>query len=288
MNYQNNQLIISIILLLNLTLCLMERIDLAMPEISPPHNDFYACMKYKLNRTSSFYITEFIPNSSKNIVHHMLLYACNDVPDYDLWDCGGMETSKTEKSFPREPICRGQEQSIIYGWAMNAKKLVLPEDVSFKMAGNTGLNYIVLQVHYANARPFIIDKTRRDSSGVSIIGQDKPTNNRAGVLVMFTAGFIRGQSVEHFDSACQIKQNITIHPFAYRTHAHKLGLVNSGYVIKTNNSTGEQEWIELGRRSPQLPQMFVPIKNNITIDFNDILAARCTMKNYRKKTVRVG
>ena len=85
-----------------------------------------------------------------------------------------------------------------------------------------------------------------------------------------------------------MKENIDIHPFAYRTHAHKLGIVNSGYVVKTNARTGQQEWTEIGRRSPQLPQMFFPASNKITVNKGDILAARCTMKNFRDHTVRIG
>ncbi len=53
-------------------------------------------------------------------------------------------------------------------------------------------------------------------------------------------------------------------PFAYRTHAHKLGKVISGYVIK-NDESGNQKWTEIGRRSPLLPQMFYPTSNNVTI-----------------------
>jgi hypothetical protein len=68
-----------------------------------------------------------------------------------------------------------------------------------------------------------------------------------------------------------------------------LGLVNSGYVVKTNPLTSEQEWIEIGRRSPQLPQMFYPATNkNVKINKDDILAARCTMFNFQNKTVSVG
>jgi len=59
--------------------------------------------------------------------------------------------------------------------------------------------------------------------------------------------------------------------------------------IKTNPLTSEQEWIEIGRRSPQLPQMFYPATNkNVKINKDDILAARCTMFNFQNKTVSVG
>jgi peptidylglycine monooxygenase len=96
------------------------------------------------------------------------------------------------------------------------------------------------------------------------------------------------KSIEYFEAACEMQENVEVHPFAYRTHTHKLGVVNSGYVVKTDESTGRQEWIEIGRRSPQLPQMFFPASNKVTINKGDVLAARCTMKNFRDHTVRVG
>ena len=82
-----------------------------------------------------------------------------------------------------------------------------------------------------------------------------------------------------------------MHPFAYRTHTHKLGLVNTGYVVKTNPSNPNDEtWTELGRRSPQLPQMFFPVQDadKITVNKGDVLAARCTMRNTKDHTVYVG
>ncbi len=94
---------------------------------------------------------------------------------------------------------------------------------------------------------------------------------------------------ENFEAACQIKEDVFVVPFAYRVHAHKLGIVNTGYLVKTNKSTQDQDWIELGRRSPQLPQMFYPITNkSITIEKDDTIVLRCTMFNSKNQTVFVG
>ena len=79
-----------------------------------------------------------------------------------------------------------------------------------------------------------------------------------------------------------------MHPFAYRTHAHKLGVVKSGYVVKTSQDNSE-EWTEIGRRSPQLPQMFFPVSNKeLEVKKGDVLAARCTMRNNRDHIVSIG
>jgi peptidylglycine monooxygenase len=104
--------------------------------------------------------------------------------------------------------------------------------------------------------------------------------------LLLTNGQIQANSEEVFEVACKIQQDIVMHPFAFRTHAHKLGLVNSGYRVRGRND--EQEWTEIGRRSPQLPQMFYPIKNNIPIVRGDYVAAVCTMFNTESHIVRIG
>lgn len=58
------------------------------------------------------------------------------------------------------------------------------------------------------------------------------------------------------ESACSFDQNFEMIPFAYRTHSHSLGRVTSGYLIRNN------KWIELGRMSPQQPQVNI-LKNSI-------------------------
>lgn len=93
-----------------------------------------------------------------NTAHHILLYGC-EVPGYyerdtprAIWDCG--EMAETVTHFPRAPTCARGSQ-IIYAWAMDAPKLILPEGVGFKVGGETGVNYLVLQVHYANVDKFL-------------------------------------------------------------------------------------------------------------------------------------
>lgn len=43
---------------------------------------------------------------------------------------------------------------VIYAWALDAPKLMLPEGVAFKVGGKTSSQYIVLQVHYASVEKF--------------------------------------------------------------------------------------------------------------------------------------
>jgi hypothetical protein len=64
------------------------------------------------------------------------------------------------------------------------------------------------------------------------------------------------------------------------------GLVNSAYRVRGKND--DQEWTEIGRRSPQLPQMFYPTQKDVTIKQGDYVAAVCTMFNKRSHVVRIG
>lgn len=45
----------------------------------------------------------------------------------------------------------------------------------------------------------------------------------AGVLLLGVGGLIPPKSQTHMETACQITEDKTIHPFAYRTHTHSLG-----------------------------------------------------------------
>ncbi len=43
---------------------------------------------------------------------------------------------------------------VIYAWARDAPALDLPDGVAFEVGGNTAIQYIVLQVHYADVSSF--------------------------------------------------------------------------------------------------------------------------------------
>lgn len=45
----------------------------------------------------------------------------------------------------------------------------------------------------------------------------------AGVLLLGTSGLIPPMTTEHMETLCEINENKTIVPFAFRTHAHGLG-----------------------------------------------------------------
>ena len=64
------------------------------------------------------------------------------VLEHTLYDCLFSSTRQCGQ------VCRGQEQ-ILFAWAKNAPPLQLPKDVGRHIGPGAGINYIVLQVHYA-------------------------------------------------------------------------------------------------------------------------------------------
>lgn len=81
---------------------------------------------------------------------------------------------------------------------------------------------------------------------------------------------------------CALQANAPIHPFAYRVHTHKLGVVVSGYRLDPNSGKFEP----IGKGNPQWPQAFYPTKTKVTINPNDYVVAQCTFstRNFDKYT----
>ncbi|UJR07751.1 hypothetical protein I4U23_012035 [Adineta vaga] len=261
-------------------------LNILMPDVVANHVDDYLCTSVEMNHDKPTYITAFNPSANSTDAHHILLYGCMEPGSQKkVWNCGEMSRTNEPSSnnYETGPTC-ASGSTIIYAWAMDADKTELPKDVAFKIGGSTSIKYLVLQVHYARIDKFKAGET--DRSGLVLTTTPNATSKRAGVFLLGTGGRIRPNSEEVFQVACEIRQDIEMHPFAFRTHAHKLGLVNSGYRVRGEND--EQIWTEIGRRSPQLPQMFYPVSSNITIKQHDYIAAMCTMFNTRSHLVKVG
>uniref|UniRef100_A0A674JZC2 Peptidylglycine alpha-amidating monooxygenase n=1 Tax=Terrapene triunguis TaxID=2587831 RepID=A0A674JZC2_9SAUR len=112
-------------------------LDIRMPGVTPKQNktnNKHKCESICLS-------VDFRPQASMDTVHHMLLFGCN-VPSSteNYWDCD-------------EGICT-DKSNILYAWARNAPPTRLPKGVGFKVGGETGSKYFVLQVHYGDVSAF--------------------------------------------------------------------------------------------------------------------------------------
>ena len=79
--------------------------------------------------------------------------------------------------------------------------------------------------------------------------------------------------------------NSTFTPIAFRTHAHSLGNLISGYYINGSNMSN---WILIGRKSPQFSQTFYPIRTSPEFRDKDRIAVRCNYKTPPDHDVFIG
>ncbi|CAK9296121.1 unnamed protein product [Gordionus sp. m RMFG-2023] len=252
-----------------------------MPNIIPEEDNLYLCYGDQIDLSKSFYIIKFGPLDQNHNAHHILLYGCeepgkNFENPNDVWSCGEMAKSANYSNYPKFRICKSK-LIILYAWAHNATALELPSGTGFKIGQGTSIQFLVMQIHYLHKNP------NKDNSGIQLTMTNQILPRQAGVLLLMTGGSILAKSIESMEVACKIEESVKLHPFAYRVHTHKLGKMVSGYVIKNGNG-----WIRLGEKSPQLEQMFYPVENNVTIEKNDIVAAKCIMNNTRSEEIFIG
>ncbi|XP_052796363.1 peptidylglycine alpha-hydroxylating monooxygenase-like isoform X2 [Mya arenaria] len=256
-----------------------EKVDLLMPSVKPQTPDTYLCHPMKIGKDPK-YIVKFEPHANMAIAHHILLYGCEVPGSNSVWNCGEMHASGS--GYKTGPVC-AQGARILYAWAMDAPALSLPEDVGFKVGGKTGINYLVVQIHYKNVTTFLPPANGHDNSGLTLTMTNTPQRRRAGVYLLGTSGSIPPNSVTYMETECSFNENFEVHPFAFRTHAHGLGQVTSGYRIR------DGQWTEIGRQTPQKPQMFYNSTTpGLVVKKGDILAARCTMKNDKNTVMNIG
>ncbi|XP_042643607.1 peptidyl-glycine alpha-amidating monooxygenase isoform X5 [Tyto alba] len=230
-------------------------LDIRMPGVTPKQSDTYLCMSVPLPVDDEAYVVDFKPHASMDTVHHMLLFGCNEPSSTEnYWDCD-------------EGTCK-DKSNILYAWARNAPPTQLPKGVGFRVGGETGGRFFVLQVHYGDISAFR-DK-HKDCSGVTLHLTHQKQPLIAGMYLMMSVNTVipPGEKVVDADIACRYKR-FPMHLFAYRVHTHRLGKVVSGYRVRNG------QWTLIGRQSPQLPQAFYPVEHPIDVSYDDILAARC-------------
>jgi len=246
--------------------------------VKPDMAETYICTPIMMDTELTHYIVGFRPNATKMTAHHMLVFGCEEPGSMmPTWNCGEM-TTKQPGLVTHQP-CQGESQ-IIYAWAMDAPKLELPDQVGFRVGADSTIQYLVLQVHYGSVDH--IDP-EGDDSGVFLQYTDVEQPKTAGVLLLGTGGSAPPHSTTYFETACDIEDERTIHPFAFRTHTHQLGKVVSGWKV-----SDKERWELIGKKDPQLPEMFYPAATSLSLSQGDTVAARCTMVNTRDRVTYIG
>ena len=84
---------------------------------------------------------------------------------------------------------------------------------------------------------------------------------------MAGVGVIPRKQTASIEIACELHEDVQIHPFAYRTHTHKMGKLVSGYKV-VNGS----EWTLIAERNPiSTPQAFYDVQDYGLLKKSDIL-----------------
>ncbi|XP_075969155.1 peptidylglycine-alpha-hydroxylating monooxygenase [Anticarsia gemmatalis] len=260
----------------------VDTYDFLMPNVWPHRDELYLCTPIRISPHNNYYIVGFEPNASMHTAHHMLLYGCSEPGSNEsVWSCGEMQSNEVDEMYNTASPCRSGSQ-IVYAWARDAPSLHLPKDVGFLIGKDSPIKYLVLQVHYMHRFP----EEKLDNSGVFLKYTKDVMPRQAGVILLGTGGVIAANSLENMETACAINEDKVIHPFAFRTHTHALGVVVTGYVVR-QDASGDI-WTLIGKKNPQLPQMFYPVVNTKPIRRDDVLAARCVMNNTHNHPVRIG
>uniref|UniRef100_G1N537 Peptidylglycine alpha-amidating monooxygenase n=1 Tax=Meleagris gallopavo TaxID=9103 RepID=G1N537_MELGA len=229
-------------------------LDIRMPGVTPKQSDTYLCMSVPLPVDDEAYVgdwnwVDFKAHSNLNLSV--------------ILDCD-------------EGICK-DKSNILYAWARNAPPTRLPKGVGFRVGGETGSKFFVLQVHYGDISAFR-DK-HKDCSGVTLHLTHQKQPLIAGMYLMMSVNTVipPGEKVVDADIACHYKR-FPMHLFAYRVHTHRLGKVVSGYRVRNG------QWTLIGRQSPQVPQAFYPVEHPVDVSYDDILAARCVFSGEGRTT----
>lgn len=284
-----------------------KQISIRMPDIRPDHAEQYLCLAHRVSADQNGqFIVGFNPEGDANRVHHMLMYGCErpgifqrDSPNF-VWDCSSMHASYAQggqqKSFEEGPVCQG-EQHILYGWALDAPALKLPDKVGFMVGGvMSNIKFLVLQVHYGHYHAFEQLPDLTDNSGLILDmkpnGPGTEITRQAGVLLLISLGHVE-EGVSRHEIWCDINENIEIHPFRFRVHTHKLGtkVVGAKMSSRQRNSLGYKvdEASTIGVGDPQKPQMFYPVEDSkMTLKRGDTVYAYCEFNNNKSHIVNIG
>uniref|UniRef100_A0A0N5A2F7 Peptidylglycine monooxygenase n=1 Tax=Parastrongyloides trichosuri TaxID=131310 RepID=A0A0N5A2F7_PARTI len=238
----------------------IRKVPIQIPGYSPDISDDYVA--FPVNAPNG-YIVKFEPLSLAERVHHMILFGCESLPS-------------TEPIFKGHSTCGVGTSKIIYAWARNAPSLDLPKDVAFAIGSTSNnINFLVLQIHYAD--PF--QGNVKDYSGLLIsITQQQPLYLADVYLFAGISPIPPRRDAYYSNMSCEYTGSTQLHPFAFRTHTHKMGRVVSAFYKHDN------QWTKIGKRNPQWPQLFEKIDRPLKIETGDLLAATCRYDSSNETT----
>ena len=80
---------------------------------------------------------------------------------------------------------------VLYMWSLDGDSLLFPSDVSLSVGGDSGIQHLVLQVHYISNDMI---PEHGDNSGVLVQYQTQPTGYSAGIVSLHVHGVVPGDN----------------------------------------------------------------------------------------------
>lgn len=166
----------------------------------------------------------------------------------------------------------------------------LPAGVGFRVGGDSGINYLILQVHYENASAYDPQPGGELGFELTLVPQSSGlVTKSAAMLFVRTEGEIGPGAWQNWDAGCLLNESLVIHPFAFRVHTHALGRLGSVWKVEGGSGAQERKWSLIGKRDPQLPQGYYPVADpSVSLSAGDVIATRCLLHNNRTSAVQTG
>ena len=229
--------------------------EILMPNVIQIKIGDYMCTTWKLTPTKMMFLTSF-----KSINGH------SNAQQISVMGCSGDQDARP---FWHDCIEKCQNEQLLYVWDKNIESINLPNDVAFKIFGDSTINYLKLQIHYLN------NVSTTVQSGVRLNLDTEPRPFVAGVIAMTLNELNSSTDVSQMVGliSCEIQSDVELHPFAYSTSNFSMDLVVRGFIRK-----GET-WIKIGKLNHQLSQAFQHADLNVTITKGDYLLLTCVLNH---------
>ena len=194
-----------------------EEVKLLMKGAETHHDDEYLTTRipvdiaFDIDLADEIFVNK-ISVQTDGKVHHIIVKGCADVID---------EIHPATSTF--SVFC--EDPKILFSWALDAGPLVLPEDSSIRLGGQSNVNSINIEAHYKDQFDGIDEFT-----GLVVETSKEPPKKLIGIYLLGSSYFSLPVGKQtNVDIECEYDFEETIEVFAFRTHAHTNGQVITGY-----------------------------------------------------------
>jgi len=203
-------------------------LSLSIPATVAEEPDSYFCTALPVGSEHQT-LTKFIPKARQEVVHHMLVYACESKPEpkrpmkvrtkggeeIEVWNC------------LEEPTCVSSSSNyetgkIIYAWALGAGNFETGPDAGFVVGSRAGIEapYLVLQSHFLNA---VSNETAAEVAEVEMHSTSKFPEKVISMSLFSHNQFSLPPQEERVEvkAKCCMKGAGSADLLAYRVHGHQ-------------------------------------------------------------------